>query len=123
MYSENKPNYNLHTALEPVSTGGTPRQFAIAGYDEKTREVIIKIVNAAEKPFATTLQLRGAKNIESKGRVITLSAQSPKDENSFAEPAKISPKETIWNGFDEKFEYVFKPNSFTIFRVKADIAK
>jgi alpha-N-arabinofuranosidase len=123
MYADNKPDYNLQTALEPVSKSGTPRQFAVAGYDEKTREVIIKVVNATDTPFTPTLQLRGAKNIESKGRVTTLSSNSPKDENSFEEPTKISPKEGVWNGFSEKFEYVFKPNSFTIFRIKADTTK
>lgn len=38
----------------------------------------------------------------------------------FDNPTKISPVESTFNGFGDKFTYTFKPCSFTIFRVKAD---
>ena len=42
-----------------------------------------------------------------------------RDENSFEEPKKVSPVVTEFNGFSNSFNMEFKPNSFTILRIKA----
>jgi alpha-L-arabinofuranosidase len=94
------------------------RNFAIAGYDEKSKEVIVKVVNARETPFQSKINLNGIKEVSPNGRVITLSADNLTDENSFAEPLKITPKEETYYQFGTSFDYTFKPNSFTIFRFK-----
>ncbi len=93
------------------------RKFHVAGYDEQAGEVIVKVVNASETPCVTRIDLKGGE-VASKGRVITLSSTSLEEENSFEEPLKISPVETEYNGFSSSFVYEFKPNSFTILRMK-----
>jgi alpha-L-arabinofuranosidase len=89
----------------------------VAGYDESTGETIIKVVNATDKEFAPTINL-DATNVEAKGKVITLSSASKQDENSTANPTKIVPKTSEFKGFSKSFNYIFKPNSFTILRIK-----
>lgn len=91
--------------------------YAVAGYDESTGETIIKVVNATDKEFAPTINLDAA-NVEAKGKVITLSSASKQDENSTANPTKIVPKTSEFKGFSKSFNYIFKPNSFTVLRIK-----
>lgn len=94
------------------------KQFAISGYDEKTKELIIKFTNAEEETCKTRIILDNSTGIESKGTSITLSAKSLKDENSFEEPLKISPQKKDYEGFSTDFTYKFPPNSFTVLRLK-----
>ena len=91
--------------------------YAVAGYDEQTGETIIKVVNATDTDFVPTLHINAA-SVDAKGRVITLSSASKTDENSTDNPRKIVPKQSDFGGFAKEFQYTFKPNSFTILRVR-----
>jgi alpha-L-arabinofuranosidase len=93
-------------------------QFAISGYDEVTGEVIIKVVNADDMKWNTSIRIIRAGRILGTGKVVTLSASSLDDENSFEEPMKISPRITQIDDFSSKFDYSFEPASFTILRLK-----
>lgn len=93
------------------------RKFYLAGYDEYSGEVIVKVVNASDNPCLTQINLNGGE-VEKVGRVITLSAGSKLEENSFEEPFKIVPKEIAYNSFSSSFKYEFKPNSVTVLRMK-----
>lgn len=92
---------------------------AFGGYDKTNGETVIKVVNAVDSIMDATVHIN-AENIQSEGKVITLSASSLKDENTMEEPTKIAPIEETFNGFAKEFSYKFKPNSLTIFRVKTD---
>jgi alpha-L-arabinofuranosidase len=98
----------------------SPRNFAVAGYDETSKEIIVKVVNAKETPFKSKVNLNGIKGVVPDGRIITLAADNITAENSFANPLKIVPKETPYHQFGTSFEYTFKPNSFTILRIKSN---
>lgn len=93
------------------------RKFYVAGYDEESNEIIIKVVNATDRKSHARINLKGGK-VEKKGRVITLSASSVTDENSFEQPEKIVPQETVFDGFSESFDYEFVPNSLTVLRIR-----
>lgn len=93
------------------------RKFYLSGYDELSGEVIVKIVNASDEPCFSQINLIGG-NVEKDGHVITLSASSKFDENSFEEPFKIYPKETEYRKFSSSFTYNFAANSLTILRIK-----
>jgi Alpha-L-arabinofuranosidase len=97
-----------------------PRQFFASGYDEATGEVVLKVVNASNAPYAVNFNLEGSKNVKSTGKVITLKADSGNDENSFDNPKKIYPTESMTDSFGKNFDYTFAPNSLTVLRVKAD---
>lgn len=97
----------------------TPLQFFSSGYDEATGEVIVKVVNSEAQSYPLRIKLDGVDSVEKTGKVISLSAASDMDENSFEEPMKISPKESEYKGFGKSFDYTFPPFSYTILRVKA----
>ncbi|HEY8933959.1 MAG TPA: alpha-L-arabinofuranosidase C-terminal domain-containing protein, partial [Cyclobacteriaceae bacterium] len=94
------------------------RFFSIAGKDDKTGEVVIKVVNAAGKPTKAAIHLEGTNKVMSAGKTITLSANESTDENSFDAPLKFVPVEKTFNSVAPDFEYEFKPWSITILRVK-----
>jgi alpha-L-arabinofuranosidase len=96
----------------------TSRHYAVAGYDEQNRELVLKVVNAENEPYTAGINLKGTNDISANGRVITLSAENVTDENSFDNPKKIVPKESTFQTFGKKFDYVFPANSFTILRIK-----
>lgn len=98
----------------------TPLQFFSSGYDEATGELIVKVVNADAKSYPLNIKLKGAGQIEKRGKVISLSATNDTDENSFEEPKKIYPQESEFNGFGEDFDYNFPPFSYTILRTKVN---
>ena len=98
----------------------TPLQFFSSGYDETTGELIVKVVNAEAEAYPLRIKLEGVSKVEKTGKVISLSAASDMEENSFEEPMKISPQESEYNGFGESFDYSFPPFSYTILRLKAN---
>ncbi|WP_294606868.1 alpha-L-arabinofuranosidase C-terminal domain-containing protein [uncultured Bacteroides sp.] len=97
----------------------TPLQFFSSGYDEATGELIVKVVNAEAVAYPLSVKLDGVNQVEKTGKVISLSAASDMDENSFEEPKKIYPQESEFKGFGKSFSYTFPPFSYTILRVKA----
>jgi hypothetical protein len=64
----------------------------------------------------------GAKNLTGKGRAIVLRADSGADENSLAEPMKVSPKTEPVEFNGTTITRTFPGNSFTVLRlgIKAD---
>ena len=98
----------------------TPLQFFSSGYDEATGELIVKVVNAEAVAYPLSVKLDGVNQVEKTGKVISLSAASDMDENSFEEPKKIYPQESEFKGFGKNFSYTFPPFSYTILRVKAN---
>lgn len=98
----------------------TPLQFFSSGYDEATGELIVKVVNAETVAYPLSVKLDGVNQVEKTGKVISLSAASDMDENSFEEPKKIYPQESEFKGFGKSFSYTFPPFSYTILRVKVN---
>jgi hypothetical protein len=101
-----------------MNTNYYGRLTSLAGYDATTGEAIVKVVNATDKAVTTDVVLN-ATDIAKSGKVFTLSASSPIDENQFEYPEYISPVETTCNKFADKFSYTFEPYSLTLMRVKA----
>lgn len=93
------------------------RHFCQAGYDEQNNEIVIKVVNGTDKPYSRSFDIAGVENVESSGKVITLSGKA-EQENSFNNPTLLSPKTTSFGKFGKQFSYEFAPMSFTILRIK-----
>ncbi|MCX6329224.1 MAG: hypothetical protein NTZ85_06885 [Bacteroidia bacterium] len=95
------------------------KQYAVAGYDNTKGEIIVKVVNGENVPFCTEINLSNSTKVEPAGQIITLTSASDTDDNSFAEPKKVFPVVSEFTGFSNSFKMEFKPNSFTILRIKA----
>lgn len=118
LFSQNRPDTNLK-----VLSVGEPVQGkveVIAGYDYQKGETVIKVVNGESEKLDLIFELL-ATSIRAKGRIITLSAASGKDENSFEIPLLISPQEISYDKFAREFTYNFKPYSLTVLRIKTSL--
>ena len=94
------------------------RTSAIARIDNSKNEIVVKVVNAEATPFRATINLNGAGSVRPTGQIITLSAASETEENTFDQPTKISPRQETFTSFAPSFDLVFKPYSLTVLRIK-----
>jgi alpha-L-arabinofuranosidase len=97
---------------------GTPDLAAIAGRDEKTGEIVVKVVNGAETPRPIALRFSGVRSLRPTGRALVLTSGSMADENSLEEPERIAPREAPLQGVSPHFTHTFPPRSLTILRVR-----
>ena len=88
--------------------------YASAAQDERTGDVIVKVVNGSANPLDTTLDLKHEKSSEVTATVLT--SRSGDDENSTAEPTKVSPKTEKLHFNGAAFTRTFPGNSFTVLR-------
>jgi hypothetical protein len=83
----------VHDVTRPVP----PALYAVAGRDERTGEVVLKVVNASARPLETDVDLQGLGSGEGgtlRGTATVLtSAGGPRAENSFAAPMNLVPRE------------------------------
>ena len=92
--------------------------YATSSRDIATGEVIVKVVNYSDRSQRATVSLRGVRNVGSRGRAIVLTSASPDDENSFAEPTKVTAVERRFTCPGPTFSYAFAPYSVTVLRVE-----
>jgi alpha-L-arabinofuranosidase len=103
--------------IHDVEDRGPEPVAAVAGLAEKTGEVILKVVNTSESAQDTEVTLEGAGEVEPQATLLLLTANSPDDENSLADPAKVIPvmqKASV----GPSFRHTFPPHSLTILRIK-----
>jgi alpha-L-arabinofuranosidase len=92
--------------------------YAVAGLDRKTGEVVLLAVNPNATATAAAIDLRGAARIAPGARAIVLTSASADDENSFAAPARVSPRDEEVTIAGPQFSYAFPADSLTILRLK-----
>ena len=121
MFSRNRGDVVL-----PVKIGGEqaedtkkPGLYATASREEKSGEVIVKVVNSAAQPVEAAVELKGAGTVAGKADVTVLAGTNLADENSFAEPKKVAPVSSTIEGVGPEFKYTFKPWSVTVLRIAA----
>ncbi|MET7734253.1 alpha-L-arabinofuranosidase C-terminal domain-containing protein [Streptomyces sp. NPDC005402] len=83
--------------------------------DQKTGDLIVKVVNAQNSAARTAVDLGGAK-VASKARVTTLAA-APDAVNSETSTA-VAPVASTFDGVAGKFSYTFPANSVTFLRIR-----
>jgi alpha-N-arabinofuranosidase len=94
------------------------RVLAIAGRDDNTGDVIVKVVNSAPEPAAVTLNITGMRSLAS-GTATVLTSDDPLDENTFEEPKKIVPKTTAISLRGGSLAHTFPPYSLSVLRLKS----
>lgn len=93
------------------------KAIASAGIDEKTGELVVKVVNAVEGDNTVQLNLNGAAPTRNWMAVTVLTAPSNHDENSLEAPFRITPK-TTRTPISKDMTYTAPPHSFSILRIK-----
>ena len=115
LFAGNRPDVELPVTLLE-STNALPMLFASAGLKKDSGDLILKVVNRGGQPESLDIQLPGLTGKLSKGTCAEVSAASPTDENSFAQPEKISPKVGALPAFSQGSNHVFPPYSVTVLR-------
>jgi alpha-L-arabinofuranosidase len=89
---------------------------AIAGRDDRTGDVIVKVVNTGASPASAAITIAGAQPVP-RGRATVLTSDKPEDENSFEWPTKIVPVTSPIGGVGRTFSHTFPPYSLTVMRL------
>jgi len=116
LFANNRPDVILPVDLQtPNSTEPKARKplYAVAGKKSDTGEIILKVVNITAHPWDSTVQFNGAGSSMS-ARTTVLSSANPNDENTFANPTKVAPKDTYLGQVTAPFMHTFPPYSITI---------
>ena len=117
LFSTNKGTDLLSITQDGKALIGQHDLYASAVKDLNTKEIIVKLVNTAASNQEITIDLKGAK-LGSKGSMITLVSSNVQDENTFAEPKKISPKTSEYKITKGKQQFNLPAYSVTVLKLK-----
>ncbi|MGO9258308.1 MAG: alpha-L-arabinofuranosidase C-terminal domain-containing protein [Bryobacteraceae bacterium] len=95
-----------------------PTLFFNATLASGAHTIFLKIVNRAATPQAVRIELSGLHSLDPKGQSIAMSASSPDDTNSIAEPNKIVPVASPIDGLGTTFTRTFPAYSITVLEMK-----
>ncbi|HEX7780651.1 MAG TPA: alpha-L-arabinofuranosidase C-terminal domain-containing protein [Vicinamibacterales bacterium] len=90
---------------------------AIAGRDERTGDVVLKVVNTSAQAASMAIEVSST-TAPATGEITVLTSANPADENSFEEPGKIKPVTTKLSGVGRTFTYDFAPYSLSIVKLR-----
>ena len=97
---------------------GFPSLFASASKDDRSGEIIVKVVNVDSNPLETRLAFAGTPHLGGEGTAIVLTSASARDENSLEAPTKVSPRTEPLSFTGAQLTRSFPGNSFTVLRLK-----
>lgn len=117
MLASNRPGVVLPTRVEPDAPPKDRELFALAGLDQPSGEIILKVVNRAPARRTVTIRIHGSGPLARKARVITLNHDDPAAENSLDDPEVIVPRETLCEISGTEFCRDLPANSLTVLRL------
>jgi alpha-N-arabinofuranosidase len=117
LFANNKGTDLLSITKDGKAVIGENELFASAVKDVNSKEIIVKVVNASAKAQEVAIDLKGSK-LQSNGTLVTLTSPNLDDVNSFAEPKKISPKESAYQLKNEKAQLNLPAYSVTVLKLK-----
>jgi alpha-N-arabinofuranosidase len=96
LFSRNRGDRILPVQIDgqPPATAAAPGLYASAVRDDRTGEVILKVVNSAATDLDAYVDLAGTGRVRGSGRAMVLTSGALADENSLAEPRKVAPVES-----------------------------
>lgn len=104
--------------IHDVTDRGARDLAAVAGRDERTGEIILKVVNGAERERAIALRIEGVGPLRPDAAGWVLTSGSMDDENTFEEPERVAPRPVSVTGVGPSFVHTFPPRSLTILRLR-----
>jgi len=104
--------------LKPYKPELIPALYAVAGQDQRAREIVLFLVNPFAEPRAATIELRGASAVTPEAQAFVLTSANPDDANSFESPNEVAPRQEKLTLSGKTFKRTLAPNSFTILRVR-----
>jgi alpha-L-arabinofuranosidase len=117
MLAANRPDESLQTQVSPAVEPKSAELFALAGFERKTGDVLLRVVNRAARPREVQIQIQGVPALASRAKVTTLTHDDPTAENTVDNPDTMLPAETTLDSAGPQFSYTFRPYSFTLIRL------
>jgi len=77
--------------IHDETAAGTQRFLALAGRDDDSGDLVLKVFNTSADPVATTLSLNGLDRIAPEGEITVLRSDHLDDNNSLDNPARVVP--------------------------------
>jgi alpha-N-arabinofuranosidase len=118
MFSNNKGTQVLPMFQENKPLTGQQGLYGSAVFDQVTGEIILKMVNASDKPQMVTIILEGAKKLDSKAKATILKGDDLKAFNAIDQPITISPSEHEFGVKGKTINPELAANSLTVIRIK-----
>ena len=81
-------------------------------------EVILKLVNATDRPSASTVELTGVREIRA-GTLTVLQSDDPQAVNTMENPDRVAPHTTAFSPAGPAFPLLLPAHSFTLLRIGA----
>ncbi|MBO9584456.1 MAG: alpha-L-arabinofuranosidase [Flavobacterium sp.] len=117
LFSTNKGTDLLNITQDGKALIGQHNLYASAVKDASSKEIIVKLVNTAASSQEVSIDLKGAK-LGSKGTIIRLASANLQDENTFAEPKKITPKQSEYKVTKGSQQLNLPAYSITVLKLK-----
>ena len=105
--------------IHDVAINPMKSMVATASRDNRTGDVIVKVVNVTDEAQTTQINLRGLGGKVSSATATVLTSSKSDDENTLEEPTKVVPTTTTIANAAARFSYSFPANSVTVLQVKA----
>lgn len=118
LFSLNKGNYTVPILLNNDVITGQDSLYASASVDVAKKELIIKIVNAANQTQRISLQIEGIKKVNATAQITQLQSNDLYGVNSLQSPKHIFPTESSSALKGKKHLINSMPYSFNIIRIK-----
>ena len=91
--------------------------YSSASFDQRSKNVILKVVNARNTPQDVRFVLNGAQLRARRGQAIVLAHADLKAENSLAQPRNVAPVSQSRTFEGPEFSYRCAPQSLTVLRI------
>ena len=118
LFSTNKGTLVLPLLLDNQPLTGQKGFYASAALDQKTNEVILKLVNASDIKMNPALTLNSKRKFNSRASLTILRSDNPEAFNSLDQPVLIAPVESEMKVTGKTIHPELAPNSVTVIRIK-----
>ena len=117
LYSNNKGSQVLPMLWNKEPLTGKEGLYGSAALDQKTGEIILKLVNASTRELKQSILLDVKKQVSPKATLTILKSNSTEDFNTLELPKLIAPVEQLFSVQGKMVHAVLPPNSFSVYRI------
>ena len=93
------------------------RVYASATREEKTGDIILKVVNPGEEATEVAVELAGVTRVAEAAQAVVLTGAGNDVVNSFDQPGSVAPVTETVQGIGPTFRHRFGPRSLTVLRI------
>jgi alpha-L-arabinofuranosidase len=128
LFSRNRGDQVLPTEIKeppgqtPGAAGFPPRLFASAARETASREIILKVVNAANSPVEARIKLDSSSKVARRAAITLLTGPNSDAVNSFDQPHNVAPVQSTIRNASNSFRYLFPAHSITVMRLKNGVS-